>query len=150
MANDLFLRAIEKTWSAEPSGGKLMLDLSCGDAATTKLLAGLGYKVIATDYGPPPPMGPQIHRLSGVDLNQFLPFRDSSADAINLVEVIEHIENQPQLIREFARVLKPGGRSADYYTEYFEYSVPPAFSLYRFSARACPTSTLQCETRHGP
>jgi SAM-dependent methyltransferase len=28
---------------------------------------------------------------------------------VDLVEVIEHIENQPQLIREIQRVLKPGG-----------------------------------------
>jgi 2-polyprenyl-3-methyl-5-hydroxy-6-metoxy-1,4-benzoquinol methylase len=38
-----------------------------------------------------------------------LPFKSGRFDAINLVEVIEHIENQPQLIREIARVLKADG-----------------------------------------
>jgi SAM-dependent methyltransferase len=39
-----------------------------------------------------------------------LPFQQSSFDAVDLVEVVEHTENQPQLIREIARVLRPGGR----------------------------------------
>ena len=38
-----------------------------------------------------------------------MPFKSGRFDAINLVEVIEHIENQPQLIRELARVLKADG-----------------------------------------
>ena len=40
----------------------------------------------------------------------FLPFQQSNFDAVDLVEVVEHTENQPQLIREIARVLRPGGR----------------------------------------
>jgi 2-polyprenyl-3-methyl-5-hydroxy-6-metoxy-1,4-benzoquinol methylase len=89
--------------------GKRILDLSCGDGDTAEMLARLGYKVIATDYSVPPAMTPGIGRVAGVDLNAFLPFRTASFDAVDLVEVIEHIENQPQLIRELARILKPGG-----------------------------------------
>lgn len=74
------------------------------------MLASLGYAVVATDYGAPPPMPNGIERVGGVDLNQFLPFRSGAFDAVNLVEVIEHIEGQAQLIREIRRVLKPGGR----------------------------------------
>src|SRR3990172_4251219 len=55
-------------------------------------------------------MANDIGRVGGVDLNEFLPFRSRTFDAVNLVEVIEHIENQPRLIREICRVLKPGGR----------------------------------------
>ncbi|HMF48600.1 MAG TPA: methyltransferase domain-containing protein [Candidatus Saccharimonadales bacterium] len=45
--------------------------------------------------------------VGGVDLNAFLPFESANFDALDLVEVIEPIENQPQSSREVARVLKP-------------------------------------------
>ena len=109
MPNNAILDAVTSAWSAEDPVGKRILDLSCGGGDTAEMLARLGYKVIATDYSPPPAMTPGIERVAGVDLNAFLPFRTASFDAVDLVEVIEHIENQPQLIRELARVLNPGG-----------------------------------------
>jgi SAM-dependent methyltransferase len=72
-------------------------------------LLALGFHIVATDYSPPPPMSPDIQRVGGVDLNEFLPFKSGTFDAVNLIEVIEHIEHQAQLIREIGRVLKPGG-----------------------------------------
>jgi SAM-dependent methyltransferase len=73
------------------------------------MLAKLGYQVVATDFSPPPPLSNGIARVGGVDLNYYLPFHAERFDGVDLVEVIEHIENQPQLIREIGRVLKPGG-----------------------------------------
>lgn len=96
-------------WANESPQGKTVLDLSCGGGDTAVMLAQLGFRVVATDYAPPPPMLNGVARVGGVDLNAFLPFQSASFDAVDLVEVIEHIENQPQLIREVARVLKPKG-----------------------------------------
>lgn len=109
MPNSAILDSVAAAWSKESGTGKSMLDLSCGGGDTAQLLAKLGYHVVATDYGPPPPMPHGVDRVGGVDLNHFLPFQSGSFDAVDLVEVIEHIENQPQLIREVARVLRPGG-----------------------------------------
>ena len=44
------------------------------------------------------------------DLNEPLPCRDSSFDAIISTEVIEHLENPRAVFREFARLLRSGGR----------------------------------------
>jgi 2-polyprenyl-3-methyl-5-hydroxy-6-metoxy-1,4-benzoquinol methylase len=96
-------------WSDETAAGKKLLDLSCGGGHTSVMLAKLGFQVVATDYGVPRPMSNGIARVGGVDLNCFLPFQSVSFDGVDLVEVIEHIENQPQLVREINRVLKPGG-----------------------------------------
>ncbi len=41
--------------------------------------------------------------------NNFLPFKKESFDLIISTEVIEHLENYRQLIREIYRLLKPGG-----------------------------------------
>ncbi|HEY7217083.1 MAG TPA: methyltransferase domain-containing protein [Candidatus Binatia bacterium] len=109
MANSAILTAVRAVWSGQLGASRKMLDLSCGDGETARLLANLGYSVVATDYCAPPLLPPGIDRVAGVDLNRYLPFRADAFDAVDLVEVIEHIENQPQLIREIARVLRPGG-----------------------------------------
>jgi SAM-dependent methyltransferase len=108
MPNPTILAAITAAWSKEPGAGKSVLDLSCAGGDSTQVLVGLGYHVVATEYGMPP-LIPGIDRVGGVDLNKFLPFKENTFDAVDIIEVIEHIENQPQLIREFARILRPGG-----------------------------------------
>lgn len=45
-----------------------------------------------------------------VNLNEPLPFEDSSFDYIVCIEGIEHLENPYLCIREFTRILKSGGR----------------------------------------
>ncbi len=73
------------------------------------MFAKRGFSVVATDYSPPPFRMDGVSRLGGVDLNECLPFKDSTFDGVNLIEVIEHIEHQAQLIREIGRVLKGDG-----------------------------------------
>lgn len=109
MPNPYILRSVYDAWSRENSEGKRLLDLSCGGGDTARMLASKGFEVIATDYGPPPEISGVACRVGGVDLNESLPFGNATFDAVNLIEVIEHIEHQAQLIREIARVLKPGG-----------------------------------------
>lgn len=109
MPNPFILRSVANAWSKEVGRVKKVLDLSCGGGDTARLLAEKGFAVVATEYVHPPFMGDHVLRVGGVDLNEFLPFRTATFDAVNLIEVIEHIEHQPQLIREIARVLKESG-----------------------------------------
>ncbi len=104
------LDAVMAAWSSEKATGRTILDLSAGAGLSSERLTKLGYRVVTTEYGLPRPMSAGILRVGGVNLNDPLPFRGGSFDAVNIVEVIEHIENQPQLIREINRVLKPDGR----------------------------------------
>jgi len=109
MPNAGILRSAAAAWSSEAGLAKTVLDLSCGGGETTRMLASLGFAVVATDYGSPPPFTGSISRVGGVDLNEPLPFRSGTFDGVNLSEVIEHIEHQAQLVREIARVLKKDG-----------------------------------------
>jgi len=57
---------------------------------------------------------PEIFRLNNVeirrgDLNGKLPFDDRSFDYVTCLEGLEHIENPQQAMREFSRLLRPGG-----------------------------------------
>ncbi len=88
--------------------GKL-LDAPAGEGALVQRLTGI-HEITAVD------LDEDFFRLGDlvpfrkVDLNGVLPFQDASFDYVTCVEGIEHLENPFSCIREFARVLKPGGR----------------------------------------
>ena len=109
MANLGIVRAVTDAWSQAKDPNKRLLDLSCGGGLTSHMLAERGASVVATAYGGMADMGDRILCVRGVDLNRSLPFRTASFDGVNITEVIEHIENQAQLIREMARVLRADG-----------------------------------------
>jgi SAM-dependent methyltransferase len=88
--------------------GKL-LDVPAGEGALAARLVGVGFEVHCCD------LYPEIFRLAGVeirkgDLGGSLPYADASFDYLTCIEGLEHIENPQQAVREFARLLKPGGQ----------------------------------------
>lgn len=91
----------------ELTKGKL-LDVPAGEGALAARLQHDGFEVQCCD------LYPQIFRLPEVEIRQgdlggTLPYPDQSFDYITCLEGLEHIENPQQAIREFARLLRPGG-----------------------------------------
>jgi SAM-dependent methyltransferase len=85
-----------------------LLDVPAGEGAMAASLIAAGFQVSCCD------LYPEIFRLEGVDvrrgdLNGQLPFDDRSFDHITCLEGLEHIENPQQAMREFERLLRPGG-----------------------------------------
>jgi ubiquinone/menaquinone biosynthesis C-methylase UbiE len=90
----------------QPRGA--LLDVPAGEGALAERLTAAGFTVSCCD------LYPEIFRVSNIevrrgDLNKELPFSDISFDYVTCLEGLEHIENPQQAMREFARVLKPGG-----------------------------------------
>lgn len=88
--------------------GKL-LDIPAGEGALTARLSKAGFSVQACD------LYPEIFRVPGIDvrrgdLSGVLPYADGEFQYITCLEGLEHIENPHQAIREFARLLAPGGQ----------------------------------------
>ena len=85
-----------------------LLDVPAGEGALAARLIAAGFEVHCCD------LYPEIFRLDRVeilrgDLNGELPFDDQSFAYVTCLEGLEHIENPQQAIREFARLLQPGG-----------------------------------------
>lgn len=85
-----------------------LLDVPAGEGALAARLARIGYDVSCCD------LYPEIFKLRGVeirrgDLSSVLPYEDGSFNYITCVEGLEHIENPQQAIREFGRLIRPGG-----------------------------------------
>lgn len=84
-----------------------IFEASAGQAYLSRQLADNGHSVTISNY--------RLQGIPGVaeveaDLNGPLPFADASFDVVLCREVIEHVESVPHTLREFARVLTPGGR----------------------------------------
>ncbi|MDE3067837.1 MAG: methyltransferase domain-containing protein [Verrucomicrobiota bacterium] len=88
-----------------------VLDAPLGPGTMAWELHDLGYAVTGADIDVQ-----QSNNLpAGIvrqkcDLNGPLPFADGSFDLITSLEGIEHVENHFLLLREFGRVLRPGGQ----------------------------------------
>jgi ubiquinone/menaquinone biosynthesis C-methylase UbiE len=85
-----------------------VLDIPCGQGGFARQMASEGAVCIAADRRAVPGNRPMVV----ADMNAGLPFRDGAFDVVTCLEGIEHSQNPFQLVREFSRVLRPGGRLA--------------------------------------
>jgi len=90
----------------EPKGR--CLDLPAGKGVNLKGLRDAGFEPVAADICPAPIDEPGVPYLK-VDFSDPLPFADDSFEAVLCSEGIEHCANQHDLVRELARIVKPGG-----------------------------------------
>ena len=97
----------------EPRPGGVLLDLGCSDGEVTSRIAErvsvarvVGVELI--DHLAEEARGRGIE-VVGADLNARLPFDDASFDVIHSNQVIEHLWNTDNMLREIRRLLKPDG-----------------------------------------
>ena len=88
----------------------VVLDVGCGSsAAFLKVISphikqgfGVDFKVENTQFG--------NLKTTQLKLESNLPFEDATFDAVTMLAVLEHIEQEQQILREIHRVLVPGGK----------------------------------------
>ena len=83
-----------------------IFEASAGSAILSRQLLDQGHRVSISNYYLRQPEGIEEYQA---DLNKPLDMPDDTFDVIICREVIEHVESVPHTLREFHRILKPGG-----------------------------------------
>ncbi|HTV46873.1 MAG TPA: methyltransferase domain-containing protein [Phycisphaerae bacterium] len=98
-----------------PQAGEKILDAGCGTGRYIPALIRAGARVVGIDFSPnmlasARSKNPGVE-FRAVDLSSSLPFVDREFDAILCAQVAEHLPVLGPPIKEFFRILKPGGRA---------------------------------------
>ena len=86
-----------------------LLDIGCGwEARLLKEVEPYIHRGFGVDFKAPKILTDKIHTISAT-LEDSLPFEDASFDLITLLAVLEHLDHPLPILRECARLLRPGG-----------------------------------------
>jgi ubiquinone/menaquinone biosynthesis C-methylase UbiE len=97
-----------------PARAERLIDVGCGTGdnigalveATRCSAVGTDLSLYALQHAPRSSTGSS--RVS-MAFGEWLPFPDASADVLTCMDVIEHVDDDERVLREFLRVLRPGG-----------------------------------------
>jgi SAM-dependent methyltransferase len=94
--------------------GRTVLDAACGEGYGSALLAAAAARVTGVDLSPEAVAHARDrYRLPNLSFEEadcrHLPFGDDAFDAVVSFETLEHLDDHDGLLREFRRVLRPGG-----------------------------------------
>lgn len=96
--------------------GRRLLDVGCGGGYLSEEFARDGFEVVGVDPAAASIEAARAHAIvSGLEIGyhvgrgESLPFEDRSFDVVACCDVLEHVEDPGVVIREVARVLRPGG-----------------------------------------
>lgn len=110
-----FMRVLRHSFEGEPIRPTL-LDVGCGGGLLAEEFARSGFLVTGIDPVPESIETARAHASeSGLNIEyqigsgELLPFPEASFDHVACCDVLEHVDDVDEVIREIARVLKPGG-----------------------------------------
>jgi SAM-dependent methyltransferase len=93
--------------------GSVAVEVGCGEGYGTALLAATAERVVGVDYD----ALTVAHAAASYPHADFvrgnlaaLPIRTESVDVVATLQVVEHVWNHREFVRECLRVLRPGGR----------------------------------------
>jgi 2-polyprenyl-3-methyl-5-hydroxy-6-metoxy-1,4-benzoquinol methylase len=103
----------ERIQNEIPAGGEV-LDLGAGEGALSERLSDLGFHVTAADmdeknFKSKKAIFTKINFDKLDEISVFVSKNENRFDAVLGVEVIEHIQDQWQYVRQLVRMVKPGG-----------------------------------------
>jgi SAM-dependent methyltransferase len=94
-----------------PLEGKRIYDIGCGVGAFVRRLRDFSDDVYGTDIDAEHVAEGSLEVPNlGLAVGESMPFADNTFDVILLHEVLEHVDDDIQTLREARRVLAPGGR----------------------------------------
>jgi 2-polyprenyl-6-hydroxyphenyl methylase / 3-demethylubiquinone-9 3-methyltransferase len=105
------LEQVQRYWKKEEV---TLLDVGCGGGFLSNALALQGLQVSGVDLSEESLKVAQAHDETGLvkyftaDAYQ-LPFSDACFDVVTAMDFLEHVDRPQEVIKECARVLKPGG-----------------------------------------
>lgn len=113
-----YIERIKKYVLGDSHKGKVLIDIATGSGYVAVEMAKLGLNVIATDLTPEAIENLKRYKrqlgFKNLTLKKCfaekIPLPDNSVDYIVANAILEHIPNEMQAVKEWKRILKPGGK----------------------------------------